>query len=81
MTVFKKNKNYNKVIKFNNNNKKFANKLEKLLKSRKIFKSKKLSKSWNLFKNNIIKRSSFPISNIKIAFNYLKLTFIKALIF
>ena len=43
-----KNNDDNKIIRFSvgsSNSKKLANKLEKLLKSRKMFKSKKLSKS------------------------------------
>ena len=56
--VFEKNNNNNKIVKFNvnNNDKRFANKSEKL---KKLSKFKKLIKNMNLYKNNVIKKSSF----------------------
>ena len=56
MPTFRKNKNNNKIIKFNisNNNMELIKKLGKL-KSQKTFKFKKLLKSKNLFKIDIKK--------------------------
>ena len=72
MLAFKKIKNNDKIVRFNNNNsKKLINKLEKLSKSRKILKLKKFLKNKHLSKNNIMKRSSFLITNVKIIFNSL----------
>ena len=71
ISILKKNKNNNEVIKFDDNTKELANKLEKLLKLGKISKSKKLSKSRNFSKNNIMEKSSFLAPNTKIIFNYL----------
>ena len=83
LSAFGKNKNNNKVIKFNidSNIIEFTKKLRKLEDS-KIFKSKKLSKSENLAKINIKKPElSFLILDAKIVFNYLWLIFIKIPIF
>ena len=54
----------------------------KKLKAQKLFKSKKFLKNENLFKFATKKiGSSFLASNTRITFNYLRLTFIKTLIF
>ena len=68
--ILKKNNSNNKDTRFgiNNNSIRVINKLRKL---KKLSKFKKLSKNKNLFTNNIIKKSSFLIPNIKIVFNYL----------
>ena len=81
ISIFGKNKNNNKIVRYDNyRNKKFVEKSEKL-KAQKMFKFKKLSKSRNFSKNNIIKKSSFLTFNTRIIFNGLQLNFIKALIF
>ena len=71
MLTFKKNKNNNQIIRFNDSGKKLTNKLKKLSKLRKIFKFKKLSKNKNLVKNNAIRKFNFLIFNTKTIFNYL----------
>ena len=89
MLAIKKNKNNDKIIKFNISNYsiEFAKKLKKL-KSQKFFKflktlkSKKLSKSENLPKIDTKKiELSFLAPNTKAVFYYLWLAFIKILIF
>ena len=87
MSTFRKNNGKDIVVGFGSNNKKLVKKLrksknQKLFKSQKLAKFKKLSKSRNSPNFSTIKAGpSFLISDTRKTFNYLRLAFIKALIF
>ena len=83
ISALRKNKKDDKVVRFsiNGNSKKPTNKAKKLSKLKKTLKSQNLSKSRKLFRFATKKTGlSFLTLDTRIAFNYLQLAFIKALI-